>query len=318
MSRIEQALEKAALLRENAAGRLGIPVAEPQEERPVTHTVPPPFVAEIPAEVTIDNPLLATLSDPHSYISEEYRKLKSAIVAKAKESGFRNAIMVTSTLDGEGKSITALNLAITLAQEYDHTVLLIDADLRKPMVGNYLGIPVARGLADYLADNAELSDILVKTGIGRLTLLPAGNPVANPVELLSSQRMKALLDEVKHRYPDRFVIIDAPPALPFAEVRALALLVDGIVFVVREGQSSLASIDEAIGALNKHKVLGLVYNDASAAGLGTRYRYGYRYQGYRGPEESSGAENDEPAASGKPEKRRWIFGARKARGTAPE
>lgn len=281
MSRIEQALEKAAMLRGTTAE--SGPVAVPRQ----TDDVPPreraglpPFPAEPLDGIRHDNPLLATLNDPHSYVSEEYRKLKSAIVAGTSLGEFRNTVMITSTLGGEGKSITALNLAITLAQEYDNTVLLIDADLRKPMTAEYLGIPGERGLSEYLSVGAHLPELLVRTGIGRLSILPAGKPAANPVELLSSQRMKDLLDEIRHRYPDRYVIIDAPPALPFAEVRSLSSIVDSIVFVVREGQSSLANIDEAIGALNRKKIIGIVFNEASAVGLSSKYGYGYGYGGY--------------------------------------
>lgn len=281
MSRIEQALEKAAMLRGTTSD--GDPVGTPHQPDDVPQRERaelPPLTTEPLDGIRYDNPLLATLNDPHSYVSEEYRKLKSAIVAGTSVGEFRNTIMITSTLGGEGKSITALNLAITLAQEYDNTVLLIDADLRKPMTAEYLGIRGDRGLSDYLAAGVKLSDLLIKTGIGRLSILPAGKPVANPVELLSSQRMKDLLAEIRHRYPDRYVIVDAPPALPFAEVRSLANIVNGIVFVVREGQSSLTNIEEAIGALNRNKILGIVFNEASAVGLSSKYGYGYGYSGY--------------------------------------
>lgn len=268
------------------------PTAHPPrlpEDPPRGHAELPPLTMEPLEGIRSDNPLLATLSDPHSFVSEEYRKLKSAVVATTAVGEFRNTIMVTSTLGGEGKSVTALNLAITLAQEYDNTVLLIDADLRKPMTAEYLGIRGERGLSDYLTSGVDLQELLVRTGIGHLSILPAGRRVSNPVELLSSQRMKDLLAEIRHRYPDRYVIVDAPPALPFAEVRSMSALVDGIVFVVREGQSSLANIDEAIGALNRKKVLGIVFNEASEAGVSSKYGYNYGYGTYvQSPETEAG------------------------------
>jgi exopolysaccharide/PEP-CTERM locus tyrosine autokinase len=193
---------------------------------------------------------------------------------------FKNVIMVTSSVGCEGKSLTALNLAITLAQEFDHTVLLIDADLRKPSIQEYLGMEPGKGLSDYLAEDAVLSEMLIKIGIGRLTLLPAGTPSRNPVELFSSQKMKDFIVEIKKRYPDRFIIIDTPPVLPFAETRLLGALVDGIVFVVREGQASLENITESINVLGKSKLVGAVYNDATNQSLKERYHdhyYGYRY-----------------------------------------
>jgi Mrp family chromosome partitioning ATPase len=146
----------------------------------------------------IENPLLATLCDPHSPVSEEYRKLKSVVAAFARKDGFRNVIMVTSSVSNEGKSLTSLNLAITLSQEMDHTVLLVDADLRRPSIQAYLGIEPSKGISDYLNGEAPLSDLLIKTGIGRLTLLPAGTPLKNPVELFSSRKMRDFVAEIKN------------------------------------------------------------------------------------------------------------------------
>jgi protein-tyrosine kinase len=280
MSRIEQALEKAALLRKTS----GNGVARTKEEsNVVAQTV---LQCPLPAAITgselklqVENPLIATLCDPHSPASEEYRKLKSSLVAFIKKDEFKNVIMVTSSVGCEGKSMTAINLAITLAQEFDHTVLLIDADLRKPSIQDYLGMEPGKGLSDYLSNGTVLSDLLIKIGIGRLTLLPAGTPSRNPVELFSSHKMKDFIAEIKERYPDRFIIIDTPPVLPFAETRLLGALVDGIVFVVREGQTTLENITESINALSKAKLIGTVYNDATAQSLNDRYYY--HYHGYR-------------------------------------
>jgi exopolysaccharide/PEP-CTERM locus tyrosine autokinase len=281
MSRIESALEKAALLR--STGGSGIAVVKQEvnlHNSSARPSVPPPpmVCGELPAR--IDNPVIATLDDPLSPISEEYRKLKSAVVAYSKQSEFRNVIMVTSSLGNEGKSITSLNLAISMAQELDHTVLLVDADIRNPSIHNYLGLDPKNGLSDYLSGDALLADLLVKTGIGRLTLLPAGTPLRNPVELCSSQRMKEFIDEIKNRYPDRFIIIDTPPVLPFAETRFLGALSDGIVFVIREGSATPENIEEALNALGADKLIGAVYNDATAQCLNGHYHYYYHGYGY--------------------------------------
>jgi protein-tyrosine kinase len=278
MSRIEQALEKAAHLR-NSSG-----VARPNEavNAPVqaVRRHIPPAADSAGVELRIDNPLLATLSDPHSPVSEEYRKLKSTVTAFAKQERFRNVIMVTSSVSGEGKSITSLNLAITLAQEIDHTVLLIDADLRKPSLQEYLGMEPAKGLSEYLNGKAALNDLLIKAGVGKLTLLPAGAPLRNPVELFSSQMMRDFIMEIKNRYPDRFIIIDTPPVLPFAESRSLAALVDGILFVVGEGKASPENINEAISSLESSRLIGAVYNAATVASLNGHYHYYYHGYGY--------------------------------------
>jgi protein-tyrosine kinase len=150
MSRIEKALEKAANLRD--ASSTGVALKESVGKATVQpirlHTPPPPSDGS-GLNAQIESPLLATLCDPHSPVSEEYRKLKSVVATFAQKDGFKNVIMVTSSVSNEGKSLTSLNLAITLAQEMDHTVLLIDADLRKPSIQAYLGMEPSKGLSDY-------------------------------------------------------------------------------------------------------------------------------------------------------------------------
>ncbi|MEK7307672.1 MAG: polysaccharide biosynthesis protein, partial [Nitrospirota bacterium] len=182
MSRIEEALEKANKLRESE---------DPKKSKPFKAST-----AGLPASVKIDDSCIMTLSQPASPIAEEYRKLKS-IVIRATKADFLNTIMITSAIDSEGKSLTAINLAASLAQEMDHSILLIDADLRRPLIHEYFGLKAKLGLSDYLTGKAELSNILIKTGIGNLTILPAGRNSKNPVELLSSDRMKTLVNEVK-------------------------------------------------------------------------------------------------------------------------
>ncbi|MEA5115741.1 MAG: XrtA-associated tyrosine autokinase [Geobacteraceae bacterium] len=300
MSRIEQALEKAAHLRNAQVGNVAVKEVEGKhsEQAAVHHPLPPVIPAGEPLP-QIDNPFVSTLSDPHSPVSEEYRKLKSVLASFARQDGFKNVIMVTSSVSNEGKSLTSLNLAITLAQEFDHTVLLIDADLRKPSIQGYLGMKPTKGLSEYLAGGVELSELLVKTGIGRLTLLPAGTPVKNPVEFFSSQKMKDFVKEIKNRYPDRFIIIDTPPILPFAETRSLGAIVDGVVLVAREGQATPESITEAIKAVDSAKLIGAVYNDATMASMNGHYHYyyyGYGY-GHKGISDSHARKQDKSGGS---------------------
>jgi protein-tyrosine kinase len=286
MSRIEQALEKAAHLR-NTTGGSAVKTKEAGNtsiQAIRQHTLPP-LMDGAELKSRIENPLLATLCDPHSIVSEEYRKLKSVVTAFAQQGQFKNVIMVTSSVSGEGKSITSLNLAITLAQEFDHTVLLIDADLRKPSLQEYLGMKPGKGLSDYLNGEAVLGDLLINSGIGRLTLLPAGTPVRNPVELFSSQKLRDFIVEIKNRYSDRFIIIDTPPLLPFAETRTLGALVDGVLFVIREGVVTPANIQESMKTLDSTKLIGTVFNEATQASLNGHYHYygyGYSKQGTAG------------------------------------
>lgn len=227
----------------------------------------------------INNPFLVTAHDPNGAASEQYRKLKSSLVKLSQLDRFDKSLMVTSAVGGEGKSITSINLAITLAQEFDHTVLLVEADIRNPTVMKYLEMESTIGLTDCVLDQIDVGEALVKTGIGKLTVLPAGRAVPNPVELFSSNRMQNLLLEIKNRYPDRYVIVDTTPLLPFAEPQFIASIVGGVLFVVREGYTSADKFTKALGLLQDHNLLGVVCN-AVRQPQSDKFGY-YGYYGYK-------------------------------------
>ena len=265
MSRIEEALARAAGMKPGFTPKNIQTVASGATRVPMAEQSPPPAV-RLPEETMV------VINDPLSPMAEEYRKLKEALVKMTKRERFENVIAVTSATVAEGKSMTAVNLAACLASEYDHTVLLIDADLRRPTVHKYLNLGAHKGLSDCLREGLEVGDLLLKTGIGKLSVLPAGTPVANPVELFSSETMRRLFREMKTRYGDRYIIIDTPPVLPFAETRSIASIADGFVLVVKEGMPTLDQIQETIDALD-NKVLGIVYNGAKAQNRSSYYYY---------------------------------------------
>ena len=257
MSRIEKAMERAAQIRQGTAA----PPASQQQQpdlRPI-HTHPPP-VADTDLIVP-SSPFLINMDDPYSPLSEEFRKLKTGLIKLTKGATFNNTVQVTSAVPNEGKSLTALNLAISLAQEYDHTVLLIDADFRRPSIHRYLGIEQRIGFSDCLLGEAEIGEVIIPTGIGKLSVITAGREVLNPPELFASQKTRELIADMKNRYHDRFIIFDSPPVLPFAEARTLANLADGVLFVVKEQLASQKNVEEAISALKGCGLLGMVYND---------------------------------------------------------
>ena len=287
MSRLEEALQKA--LEKRQQQNLQKPNRpEPVEERPVLKTISnfrenenKKTIYTPKKHININNPYLITATDPDSPISEEYRKLKSMVVKLTKMESFQNTLMVTSTLGGEGKSLTSLNLAITLAQEYDHTVLLVDVDFRQPSIHKYLNIDAPIGLSECLIQDIDVGEALIKTDIGKLTILPAGKHITNPVEILLSDRMKDIILELKERYSDRYVIFDAPPVLPFAETHSLASQMDGVIFVIKEGLAPIKSINEAISLLKDSKILGIVYNNAYVDRFDGYYYYYYQHYGAR-------------------------------------
>ena len=270
MSRIEQALEKAAKLRVDTP--VGLFAGKGAA---ATVHLPPSAVSD---GIQVTNQLLVTVNDPDTHAAEEYRKLKSVIVKLTKEGSFLNMLMVTSSISGEGKSLTALNLALSLAQEFDHTVLIVDADIRKPSIHRYLGIENTLGLTDCLLDGVNVKDALIRTGIGRLSFLPAGRTVSNFAEVFTSQRLRDFFLELKNRYHDRYIIIDTPPVLPFSETRSLSAIVDGVVLVAREGLVTLHNITETMEHIKGTPMLGVVYNGAVSESHLDCYRY-YR-EGY--------------------------------------
>ena len=274
MSRIEDALSKAS---QRQSGTSPPTAWSSYREEPTT--LPPPTPID-PGLLSEEN--LVVLKNPASLEAEEFRKLKESLIKTITSPGtFNNVVLVTSAHHGEGKSLVTANLAITLAQEYDHTVMVVDADLRLPTCHRYLGVDPELGLADCLQEGQDISRALVKTAIPKLVLLPAGKkPVKNPLELFSSNSMRRLMTEMKQRYPDRILLIDTPPVLLFAETRTLSDLADGVILVVREGETSLEDVRECLTLLN-NKVLGLVYNSTSYVQQVSYYQ-DYAYSSYLG------------------------------------
>jgi len=278
MSRIEKAIEKATRIRQEQEVK-EIKPAEPLPE--VTAVGREQREGPLPASLLtvkplkIQSPFLPMAVHNNDAVSEEYKKLRSLVRKLTKKESFLNTLLITSTVGSEGKSITTLNLALALAQEYDHTVLLVDADLRRPSIHRYLGLQPEVGLVNCLQDGLPVEKALIKTGLGKLVVLPAGSPVENHLELLASERMKKLIRELKSRYPERYVIFDTPPALPFADAQILGAEVDGVIFVIREGFAKTEQIREAIDSLKSTNLLGAVYNDSSVMPSAGRYSYYY-------------------------------------------
>jgi protein-tyrosine kinase len=291
MSRITRALERATKTRAGNAESDRSPIIP---ARPTSCASCDPSVFEVSeGGVKRDavNSHIVTITDPYSHAAEEYRKLRARVL-RATEKGFQNTIMVTSALDGEGKTITGINLAVAIAYELDHTVLLVDADLRKPSVHAYLGLQPERGLSEYLLSQAQLPDVLVKTGIGKLVLLPAGNPPENPAELIASERMRDMVLELKDRYRDRYIIIDSSPLLMTADSISLCDYVDGVIFVTRAGVTDPKTAVQALSLVKDHTILGTVFNDASSYPAKGRNSYYYRYGSSGAADAPQGGEND--------------------------
>lgn len=214
-------------------------------------------------------------------LAEEFRLIKRPLLMNAFGQGAEavkngKLVMVTSSLPGEGKTFCSINLAISIAMEMNRTVLLVDADVAKPSVPRLLDIQAERGLLDVLDEKLPLPDVLIRTNIENLVLLPAGRTHRRATELLASEAMNRLLHDLSTRYPDRIIIFDSPPLLSTSEASVLAAHMGQIVLVVEAEQTPEAALKEALGQLSACDVVGLLLNKGnSLTGADGGYRYGY-------------------------------------------
>jgi capsular exopolysaccharide synthesis family protein len=213
------------------------------------------------------NPLLVAGLAPKSLAAEQYRALRTRL-ALVEGAGALRTVLITSPQKGEGKSVTSANLALTMAQELQRRVVLVEADLRKPSLQHLFGLPSGPGLAEYLSGAVELKDIMKFLPEHNLTVIPAGTTPMNPAELLGSTAMRRTLDHLRTRF-DR-VILDTPPVLPLADVAILAPLVDGALMVVRAGYTPKPAIENALRSFDASRLLGVVLNES---GMEEDYRY---------------------------------------------
>jgi len=271
MSKITKALEKAARERLKGAADQPTTAAKPTEVR-----LAPARNGDAIAigSVQID-PHIISATDPTSPIAEQYRILRTNLQSLKSQGGART-ILITSSVHAEGKSVTSLNLALTLAQQEQMRVLLIDADLRRGTLHQWLGIKPERGLSTALSDSLGLDGALVRLQSPPLTILPGGPPPDHPAELLESNNMRRLLAILKTQFD--VIIIDAPPVLPVADAGILSGLVDGVLLIVRAGKTQRKVVHQAKALLRqtKAKLLGCILTHVEYYIPGY-YRY-YRYR----------------------------------------
>jgi capsular exopolysaccharide synthesis family protein len=229
-----------------------------------THT----RVVQIPQEHLRDHRVVAALHDEP--IADAYRILRTAVLQRMRAHGW-SSLAITSPADGAGKTLTAVNLAISLAREVNHTVLLADLDLRRPRLHSYFSDRPVPGISDYLLDGMPLGNILLNPGIDRLVVLPGREPIPHSSEILSAPRMVELAKELQTRYPERIVIYDMPPVLACDDVMAFGPNVDAVLLVVEEGGTAKEELKRALEVLEGMNVIGTVLNKAE----GGRSGYGH-------------------------------------------
>jgi len=187
--------------------------------------------------------------------------VRTQIVQRMREHGWRT-LAVVSPGDGEGKTFMAVNIAVSVAAEYDQTVLLVDANLRRPAIHEYFGLPAEPGLANFLVERVAVDSILVNPGIERLVIMPGGTPQLRSAELLGSNLMTTLMADIRSRYSDRMVVIDLPPLLRSADALAFAPLADALVMVVEDNHSNREDVARAQQMLAGTNLIGVVLNKA--------------------------------------------------------
>ena len=270
---LRKALDKAKQLRQSNSQRplkSGRPVLTARS--PDRDWRPPEYsqscCRQIEAARLLENRCVCVSADSEEL--EAYKVLRTRVQQAAKIKGW-NTILITSPNPGDGKTLTAINLALTFAKAYNQTVILVDCDLRRQNVHRVLGIESDAGLVDFLVDDKPLNEFIIWPGIEKLTLISGGRCIQNSAEILGSVRMKSLMQELKARYDDRFVIIDSPPVLSGADTMALAPCVDAILMVVKQSCTRMRDIKRAIEMIPQDKFLGYVLNHQQRSGKAYYY-----------------------------------------------
>ena len=272
MSKIEKALSKAKQDRRS--------LLTGQPEPPKRETKPSPLVKTIrytQTEVIEYDPEVLTErkvmfnQDGRFRAAAEYKLLKAQILKKARDKRW-NTLMVTSVGKGEGKTLTAINLALAISLELQETSLLVEADLREPTMRRYFGLNTKQGLTDYLLSDIPLPELLINPGIERFVFLPGGHSIPNSAEILGSPKMHNLVSEMKHCYPDRYVVFDLPPLFECADPLIFSEYVDGILLVAEAYRTTTEQLHKAMELLEGKNILGAVLNKVK-----TEYNGYYRY-----------------------------------------
>jgi protein-tyrosine kinase len=260
MERIKQALEKARQERVHRQrhGSSATPANASGASGEITNTRTR-FI-NLDDAVLRENRIITAL-EPSDF-TEAYNILRTQVLQRFKENNW-NVLAVTSPGSGEGKTLTAINLAVSIAREVDYSVLLVDANLRHPWMLEHFGLSRHKGLSDYLIDNVPLSELLIQSErIKHLALLPAGQALTNSAEMLNSPRMVELVKEMKSRYHSRIIIFDLPPVLTSADALAFSPYVDAALLVIEEGQTQKQDVERAVELLGNTNIVGTVLNKA--------------------------------------------------------
>lgn len=258
MEKIQQALERAKLQREPGANKVAASQQITEDVQSIQYTKTKTF--EWHAGLQRENRILSAME--HNQYADAFKILSTRVMQRMGEHQW-SSLAVTSTGDDEGKTTTAINLGISIAKEIGFTVLLVDANLRKPELHKYFGISPELGLSDYLKGDIDLSELLFKPDdIDHFVILPGGEPLMNSSEMLGSPKMCSLAKELKDRYPRRIIIFDLPPVLSTADALSFVPCIDCALVVVEDDVTKESELHQTIELLSVTNVIGTVLNKA--------------------------------------------------------
>lgn len=271
MERIHKALEKAGHKRkDNESVATGTQINRPSVTKPGLAKKSPvqdikytqTQTISVNDETLVENRIVAHLQENKA--ADLFKILRTKVLQRMSANRW-NVLAVTSPSAGAGKSLTAINLAISLAMEANHSVLLADLDFRRPSVHKYFGMAPDKGLVDYFSNDVPINELFINPGIEKLVLLPAGHSIHHSSELLSTPKMLNLTNELKNRYPDRMIIVDLPPLLQSDDAIVFLPNADACLLVVAEGHNTTEEIERSLQLIDETKFLGSVLNKSDEA-----------------------------------------------------
>jgi protein-tyrosine kinase len=258
MEKIQQALERAKLQRQGEGKVASNREKHAVDVQAIEYTRTKSMEGH--AELQRENRILSAME--HSAYADAFKILSTQIMQRMEEHQW-SSLAITSASDDEGKTTTAINLGISIAKEIEYTVLLVDTNLRKPELHKYFGITPELGLSDYLQNDIDLADILIKpSGIDHFIILPGGTPIMNSTEMLGSPKMCSLAEELKQRYPKRIIIFDLPPVLDTADALSFVPCIDCALVVVEDDATKETELKQTIELLSVTNIIGTVLNKA--------------------------------------------------------
>jgi len=267
MERIKKALEKAEKQRQDSTPNQQQPANVNDSDRE-TETQNISYLQTRHIDVTDDflkqKRIIAGFDeDPRSYV---YKILRTKILQEMQSNNW-NVLAISSPNKGAGKSLTAINLAISMAMDANYSVLLVDLDLRNPSIHDYFGMPAEPGLSDYFSGEKTISELLVHPRQEKMVMLPAGKAIQRSSDLLSTPKMQQLIYDLKHRYSDRIIVVDLPPLLQTDDAMVFLPNVDACVLVVAEGETNIEDVQKSIQLIDQKKYLGSILTKSAEGNL---------------------------------------------------